>query len=81
MNVNLHLSPDRQAALERRAADVGLDLSNYILRVVEEDLDVQSDSEYADLPYDKWKIQFDAWIASHQHRNSHVDDSRESIYD
>lgn len=80
MNVNLRLSPERQAALERRAAAVGTDLPSYILRVVEEDLSLNSEAE-ARVPRDKWRMKFDAWIASHKPLNSHIDDSRESMYD
>ncbi len=80
MNVNLRLSPERQAALERRAAAAGTDLSGYILRVVDENLALDAEPTVP-VARDQWRKKFEAWIAAHKPRNSHVDDSRESIYD
>ena len=80
MSITLHLSPDKQAALERLAAAAGTDVSSYVLRVVEEELD-DPDDVPQHRPFEQWRARFRAWQATHKSRNAHFDDSRESIYD
>ena len=80
MSITLQLSPDKQAALERLAAAAGIDVSSYLRRVVEEELDEPEDSP-EHLSFEEWRARFRAWQATHISRNPHFDDSRESIYD
>jgi hypothetical protein len=79
-NITLSLTPENKAELERRAAAAGTDLSGFILAAVREKLDEGSGSS-PDQSYEDWSRDFRCWVQSHQSRNPHFDDSRNSIYD
>lgn len=83
MSITLQLSPDKQAALERLAAAAGTDLSSYVLRVVQEEIDERDDPEDSPskLSYEQWSKKFREWQATLVSHNPNFDDSRESIYD
>jgi hypothetical protein len=81
MNITLHLSPEKQAELEQRAAAAGADLSSFILEAVQEKLETRNGASGETVPYEQWQHEFRSWIAAQQSRNPHFDDSRESIYD
>lgn len=81
MTVTLRLSPEKQAVLQQRASAAGIDLSSFLLRVIEENLDDQTGFPTDELPFDQWNAEFKAWIAAHQSRNPQLDDSREGIYE
>lgn len=81
MTVTLRLSPEKQAVLEQRASTAGTDLSSFLLRVIEENLEDQIGSSTDEMPFDQWNAEFKAWVAAHQSRNPDFDDSRESIYE
>ena len=61
------------------AAGFGDDVQGYVLHC---SLDVSADGATAGavLPREKWKTEFDALLASLPKRDTHMDDSRESIY-
>jgi hypothetical protein len=80
MDVTLSLTPEKKAALERRAADAGTDLIGFILDAVDARLD-ERDALPAMRPYEEWSRDFRHWIDGHGSRNPHFDDSRDSIYD
>ncbi|MBC7816542.1 MAG: hypothetical protein IAG10_06620 [Planctomycetaceae bacterium] len=79
MSITLQLSPEKQAALERLAAAASMDVSTYVLRVVQEEIDERD--EPRKLSYEQWSKKFRAWQAKQTSHNPHFDDSRESIYD
>ena len=81
MTVTLRLTPEKQAVLEKRASDAGTDLSSFLIRVIEENLEEQAGSPTDELPFDQWNAEFKAWVAGHQTRNPQLDDGRESIYE
>ena len=81
MTVTLRLSPAKQAVLEQRASAAGTDLTSFLLRVIEENLEDQIGSSTDEMPFDQWNAEFKAWVAAHQSRNPDFDDSRESIYE
>ncbi len=83
MSITLQLSPDKQAALERLAAAAGTDVSNYVLRVVQEEIDERGEAEDSPskLSNEQRRARFHAWLKKQTSRNPHFDDSRESIYD
>ena len=83
MSITLQLSQDKQAALERLAAAAGTDVSSYVLRVVQEEIDERDEPEDSPskLSYEQWSKRFQAFLAKQTSHNPHFDDSRESIYD
>ena len=84
MSITLQLSQDKQAALERlAAAAAGTDVSSYVLRVVQEEIDERDEPEDSPskLSYEQCSKRFQAFLAKQTSHNPHFDDSRESIYD
>ena len=65
MSITLNLSPDQQAALERRAAAMGTDIPTYVLYLLEQRLDSQSDTVPKGMTHPQKKAKFDAWMATH----------------
>lgn len=80
MTITLALSAEKLAELERRAAAAGTDLSHFILDAVQEKLEDKA-CFFETIPYEQWRDDFRAWVASQESRNPQFDDSRESIYD
>ena len=83
MSITLQLSPDKQSALERLAEAAGTDVSSYVLRVVQEEIDERDESEYSPskLSSEQRRARFHAWLKKQTSHNPNFDDSRESIYD
>jgi len=80
MNITLHLSPEDQAELDKRAASRGRDVADYIQDVVRQELHAAGNGAIGE-PFEEWERRFHEWVASHLSRNPGFDDSRESIYD
>jgi hypothetical protein len=78
--MNITLSPEETAELERRAAAVGADVKTFLLHVSVDMIDSHEQS-VSDIPYEQWKQEFQTWIARGRSRNPEMDDRRESIYD
>ena len=78
MSITLQLSPDKQAVLERLAAAAGTDVSSYVLRVVQEEIEERD--EPRKLSHEQWSRKFRAWQAKQTSHNPNFDDRRESIY-
>lgn len=76
MNLIVNLPADLEASLKKRATEAGVDLSTYVLQMLQIDESVQPTSVS-----DK---QFASGLARlraiHQQANPNFDDSRESIY-
>lgn len=82
MNINLTLSPQKLAELERLASDARVELPDFVSGLVDEALESEEpEKSPSQLDYEEWHARFRRWVDSHQSRNPNVDDSRESIYD
>ena len=81
LNITLALSPEKQAELEQRAAEVGLDVAAFVTTTMEEKLREDGRDLSGQIPSDQWEEEFRRFIANQRSRNPHFDDSRESIYD
>jgi hypothetical protein len=79
MTIRISLKPEIQQALERQAVASGTDVSSYVARLVQEQ--IAGEEGAVRRTGDDWSREFQAWLATHQSRNPHFDDSRESIYD
>lgn len=79
MTIQLQLPPDVESELARQAALAGQDVSTYVAGAVREMLGGEKNG--SQVPYDQWREDFRAWVASHRSRNPDFDDSRESIYE
>ncbi len=83
--LNLPLSPEQEARLRDRAAAVGKDLTEYVLDVVNEELEMGESMPSADAAVastaNQWVRDLHAWAAGHPAVGRIVDDSRESIYE
>lgn len=80
MNLTLNLLPQQAAELQRRATAAGTDLETFLLNLI---VEAESAEEpiATDLPYDRWRLEFQRWLKGHQPRNPNLDDTRESMYD
>jgi hypothetical protein len=82
MNMTLQLSREQQLELERRAAESGRNVADYVLDLVKQQLELDENGAATQLaPFDEWNRHFQAWIGGHRSRNPEFDDTRESIYD
>jgi len=79
LNLTLTLQPHQAAELQRRASLAGTDIQTLLMQMV---FDADSADELSpdDLPYERWRQQFQQWVRAHKTRNPDVDDSRKSIY-
>lgn len=80
MNLTLTLSPHQAAELQRRATAAGTDLETFLMNLIVE-AESADEPPAAELPYDRWRLEFQKWLQGHQPRNPDLDDSRESIYE
>jgi len=81
MTVSISLPPETEAKLREQAAVTGKDIPTLVREALEEKLaDDVGTKGPADIAYDQWVAEFDAWVASHKPVGHFVDDSRESIY-
>ena len=80
MTVTIELPPDVEAGLLAQAQAEGLNVSDYVQKLVRERVSVPA----YELPPEEWVRQFDAWTRAHAGRYLPVlsDEamSRESIY-
>ncbi len=82
MNMTLQLSREQQLELERRAAECGRNVADYVQDLVQQQLESdENGAAVKPVPFDEWNQQFQVWIAGHRSRNPHFDDSRECMYD
>ncbi len=79
--IQLNLSAEKQAALEKRAAAAGMDVTSFVWTAIEDQVMERDAPTLADAPYEEWKREYDAFKATLKPRNPNFDDSRESIYD
>jgi hypothetical protein len=79
MNLTLTLQPHQAAELQRRASLAGTDVHTLLMQMVF-DADSADEASGGDLPYERWRQQFQQWVRAHKTRNPDVDDSRESMY-
>jgi hypothetical protein len=80
MNVTLSLSDEETDELQRRAKQSGTDVKTFLLKVLHDRVDC-NEPDVSNVPYDQWKLEFQAWIARNRSRNPNMDDSRGSVYD
>jgi hypothetical protein len=81
MNVDLPLTPEMELALERRAHEAGVNVADFIIKVLKQRLDKPTANPQRLRSYAKWKVEFHKWIAEQRSQNPKFDDSRDSIYD
>jgi hypothetical protein len=82
MTFQLHLPPEIENELRRRAIAVGENLETFVLRTVQQSLAVGEPRDRTGVLTGKaWEQEFADWVASHKPIDHFVDDSRESIYD
>lgn len=82
MTLTLHLPPQLEETVKRRAADAGMDVESFVIAALKSKvvLDTKNDLN----PGTTWKefeAGLDEIIASQPLPRGRVDDSRESIYD
>jgi len=68
MTLSLDLTPDLEVRLRRAAAKHGLDTSEYVRRLLEDQLppvDEPPPSLWETLTPEEWKREFHAWLDSH----------------
>ena len=80
MNISIVISDDVEDRIRRKAAISGMDLAEYIERMVvveaEEELPIPPVGENAETFMNRMRTM----VLRHGVRSGHVDDSRESIY-
>jgi hypothetical protein len=82
MNLTISLPPEIEGELLKHAAEQSTDVSGFVLDAVQKRLsEIHEVDGQADLSYEDWKKEFDAWIARQKSRNPSFDDSRDSIYE
>ncbi|MFN5904906.1 MAG: hypothetical protein ACK5A3_02560 [Planctomyces sp.] len=79
MNLTLTLQPHQASELQRRASLAGTDVHTLLMQMVF-DADSADEASGGDLPYERWRQQFQQWVRTHKTRNPDFDDSRESMY-
>ncbi|HEV2948036.1 MAG TPA: hypothetical protein VGX70_11715 [Gemmataceae bacterium] len=83
MTVTLKLTPEKEKLLKDKAANAGLSLENYLLALVERDVNLSNGQEIlAPLTPAQWSVEWRAWANKERHLPAGlaIDDSRESIY-
>jgi hypothetical protein len=81
MTVTISFRPDTEAKLREQAVATGKDVPTLVVEAVEEKFAGGNGIKPpAEVPYEQWVVEFDAWVASHKPVGHFVDDSRESIY-
>ena len=83
MTLHIALSPEAEAQLRQRAAEVGKDPVEFAREALEEKLasSPHPTAVQTPLPADQRVAELLKWIASHRPLEHDADDSRESIYE
>lgn len=82
MNLRINIPPELEQVLQRRAAQAGLRVEDFVLEALSERLGTapSSVSRDASLTVDQFAIWIDAWVKRFPVLEHPIDDSRESIY-
>lgn len=80
MTIKIDVPAEIEAALHRRAAAFGQDLSEYLQRVIVEEAEDELPMPPRDESTEAYMSRLREMIRRHAVRCGHVDDSRESIY-
>jgi len=84
MTVTLNLTAEKEKILKEKAERAGLSLENYVLTLVERDVNLANGQEISGpLTPAQWSVEWRAWANRERHLpvNLAIDDSRESIYE
>ena len=82
MTLRLPLTPELESRLTERAAAAGLDLNNFVLRVISEELEAGSQANGAgsERTFAKRIAALHRWAEQQPDRPVIADDSRDGIY-
>ena len=83
MTLRLVLTPELERRLSERAAEAGLDLNSFVLRVISEELEVgpqTTNGVGAERTFAKRIAALHRWVEQQPDRPVIADDSRDSIY-
>lgn len=80
MNISIEIPDLVEAALRRKAATFGQDLSEYLQKVAFEEAEEELPTPPSGESADAFMLRLRAMVQRHAVRCGHVDDSRESIY-
>ena len=83
MTVTLNLPPEKETAFKAQAQARGLSLEQWMLEVVDQQVQPVSIAHLQKTDPQEWARQFDAWVNSHDPNTPVLSDeamSRESIY-
>ena len=75
--ISLNFPVEVAGNLREKARKSGSSLEGYLLQLAQRELPVTSTQQTAA----EWVSELHAWAASHEKREIHMDDSRESIYE
>jgi hypothetical protein len=80
--MDLHLPPEIELSLRQHAAIAGMDVEQFAIKAIQSGIasSEMADDDVQPLPKSTWSAEFNAWLASIPKRKTHMDDSRESIY-
>jgi hypothetical protein len=83
MAMNIPLTPETEAMIRQRAAEVGKDPATFAREALEENFGSPhgSAAEGRPLSSEQRVAEFLTWVASHRPVGHEVDDSREAIYE
>src|SRR5437667_60059 len=85
MSILVNLAPEVEEKLRQKAGQHAQTLEQYVQGLAEYDACVEpaptvGRQDPNSLSYEEWLARFHGWLASHPHRDTIADDSRESIY-
>jgi hypothetical protein len=82
MVVTIELKPEVEMQVLVQAATQGVSVESFLASVIESNLPVEDPEPfYKTASPEEWSRAFSEWAASHSAIPTHVDDSRESIYE